>query len=154
MSMASMVSVWSRGNLSSSDGCWFKLTCSIWYSRHSLIFKSAWFCRVLRQGGYLVLLLSLQLSAQIKKLIKSNTLNPEPCTASRDKESHDRTHSMNAHSSKTDEHRDTERSKLSSLHLQSTHRVSLGSTDGIIHTYTKTHHLTCWNTHIQKHSLH
>ncbi|KAI4887174.1 hypothetical protein NFI96_021283 [Prochilodus magdalenae] len=99
--------------------------------------------RVLRQGGYLVLLLSLQLSAQIKKLIKSNTLNPEPCTASRDKESHDSTHSMNAHSSKTDEHRDTERSKLSSLHLQSTHRVSLGSTDGVIHTYTKTDHVPC-----------
>ncbi|XP_036450057.1 THUMP domain-containing protein 2 [Colossoma macropomum] len=98
--------------------------------------------RVLREGGYLVLLLSLQLSAQIKKLVKSNTLNPESRAAGRDDESPDRTHDVNTHSSETDEDRETERLKLSSLLLQNTHRVSLGSTDAIIHTYTKTHTLT------------
>ncbi|XP_053538828.1 THUMP domain-containing protein 2 [Ictalurus punctatus] len=76
--------------------------------------------RVLREGGNLVLLLSLQLSALIKKLIRSDA----------------------HHASEPDaDGRQTGKSRLgfNSLLLQSTHRVSLGSTDALIHTYTKTH---------------
>uniref|UniRef100_A0A3B4EC68 Ribosomal RNA large subunit methyltransferase K/L-like methyltransferase domain-containing protein n=1 Tax=Pygocentrus nattereri TaxID=42514 RepID=A0A3B4EC68_PYGNA len=98
--------------------------------------------RVLSDGGYLVLLLSLQLSGQIKKLVKSNTPNPESRAAGRNTKSPDHTHGVSKHSSEPDENRETERLKLSSLLLQNTHRVSLGSTDAIIHTYTKTHTLT------------
>ncbi|GAA6088627.1 THUMP domain-containing protein 2 isoform X1, partial [Tachysurus ichikawai] len=79
--------------------------------------------RVLRDGGTLVLLLSLQLSVLIKKLIKSRA-DEDPHATETDAGSHD-----------------TEKSKitLDSLLLQSKHRVSLGTTDALIHTYTKRH---------------
>ncbi|XP_060789343.1 THUMP domain-containing protein 2 [Neoarius graeffei] len=83
--------------------------------------------RVLREGGNLVLLLSLQLSALIKKLIKSDTLDlqSQAVDCNEDADAADRI--------------ETERSKstFNSLILQSKYRVSLGSTDALIHTYTK-----------------
>ncbi|XP_026999517.2 THUMP domain-containing protein 2 isoform X1 [Tachysurus fulvidraco] len=84
--------------------------------------------RVLRDGGTLVLLLSLQLSVLIKKLIRSDTSDPQ----SRPDD--------DPRSTETDAGgRDTEKSTFDSLLLQSKHRVSLGSTDALIHTYTKRH---------------
>lgn len=95
--------------------------------------------RVLRPGGNLVLLLSLQLSAQIKRLIKSDTLDASSCNSS---------HSEAAQtgSFETSEPKrscSTETLKFGSLVLQSKHRVSLGSTDALIHTYTKIHGRIC-----------
>ncbi|KAB5561964.1 hypothetical protein PHYPO_G00012520 [Pangasianodon hypophthalmus] len=92
--------------------------------------------RVLREGGILVLLLSLQLSALIKKLMKSDTLDLQSHAAGCDEDTH---------TSETDAgSRETEKLKFTfnSLLLQSKHRVSLGSTDALIHTYTK-RHTTC-----------
>uniref|UniRef100_W5KUX3 THUMP domain containing 2 n=1 Tax=Astyanax mexicanus TaxID=7994 RepID=W5KUX3_ASTMX len=97
--------------------------------------------RVLRDGGHLVLLLSLQLSARIRKLIKSSSSSHQSHTADHDEESADSTHTTNTHTS-DEKSSDTKSLKLSSLVLQSTHRVSLGSTDALIHTYKKIH-----NTH-------
>ncbi|KAG9268407.1 THUMP domain-containing protein 2 [Astyanax mexicanus] len=97
--------------------------------------------RVLRDGGHLVLLLSLQLSARIRKLIKSSSSSHQSHTADHDEESADSTHTANTHTS-DEKSSDTKSLKLSSLVLQSTHRVSLGSTDALIHTYKKIH-----NTH-------
>lgn len=83
------------------------------------------FYRVLREGGNLVLLLSLQLSALVKKHIGSDA--PD----------------LRSRASETDAgSRETEKITLNSLLLQSKHRVSLGSTDALIHTYTK-RHATC-----------
>ncbi|TSS85074.1 THUMP domain-containing protein 2 [Bagarius yarrelli] len=68
------------------------------------------------------LLLSLQLSALIKKLVHSED--------------------RDTHASETDAGRREMKKKQSafdSLLLQSKHRVSLGSTDALIHTYTKRH---------------
>ncbi|KAF7704776.1 THUMP domain-containing protein 2 isoform X1 [Silurus meridionalis] len=75
--------------------------------------------RVLREGGTLVLLLSLQLSSLIKKLVPSEALESQSVGST----------------SETD----VFQGPLNSLLLQSKHRVSLGSTDALVHTYTKTH---------------
>ncbi|XP_072546162.1 THUMP domain-containing protein 2 isoform X2 [Salminus brasiliensis] len=94
--------------------------------------------RVLREGGYLVLLLSLQLSAQVKKLLESSSPSRQPRATTHDEESPDSTHTVNTHISETDKHGcEAESLKLRSLVLQNTHRVSLGSTDALIHTYSK-----------------
>ncbi|XP_691263.5 U6 snRNA (guanine-N(2))-methyltransferase THUMPD2 [Danio rerio] len=87
--------------------------------------------RVLRVGGHLVLLLSLQLSAQLKKII---------CTPEQEKHSKSldtnsvHTEPSNAHKESTETHKTL---LISSLQSQKKHRVSLGSTDAFIHTYTK-----------------
>ncbi|XP_053365247.1 THUMP domain-containing protein 2 isoform X4 [Clarias gariepinus] len=85
--------------------------------------------RVLHQGGNLVLLLSLQLSVLIKKLIGTDSLGMRSNAADCDQD---------AHTSETS----AEKFSLNSLLLQSKHRVSLGSTDALIHTYIK-RHTTC-----------
>ncbi|XP_053365244.1 THUMP domain-containing protein 2 isoform X1 [Clarias gariepinus] len=87
------------------------------------------FYRVLHQGGNLVLLLSLQLSVLIKKLIGTDSLGMRSNAADCDQD---------AHTSETS----AEKFSLNSLLLQSKHRVSLGSTDALIHTYIK-RHTTC-----------
>ncbi len=111
--------------------------------------------RVLRVGGHLVLLLSLQLSAQLKKTI---------CT----QEHHQNVNSLDTNNLHTDpsntQNESTDTPKplmfpkssseisptpllISSLQAQRTHRVSLGSTDAFIHIYTKikTQTLSHWN---------
>ncbi|XP_066538360.1 THUMP domain-containing protein 2 [Hoplias malabaricus] len=102
--------------------------------------------RVLREGGSLILLLSLQLSAQINKIIKSNKLNSHSGAANHDVGSHDSAHTMKTQISETSQHNQTKILKFSSLHLQNKHKVSLGTTDAIIHTYIKAHIQT--ETHI------
>lgn len=82
--------------------------------------------RVLREGGNLVLLLSLQLSALIKKLITSDPIQLQSRAAGCEDD---------AQASETGKLKLT----FHSLLLQSKHRVSLGSTDALIHTYTKRH---------------
>ncbi|XP_056332978.1 THUMP domain-containing protein 2 [Danio aesculapii] len=87
--------------------------------------------RVLRVGGHLVLLLSLQLSAQLKKIIC--TPEQEQHSKSLDTKSV-HTEPSNAHKESTETHKPL---LISSLQSQKKHRVSLGSTDAFIHTYTK-----------------
>ncbi|XP_051578700.1 THUMP domain-containing protein 2 isoform X1 [Myxocyprinus asiaticus] len=106
--------------------------------------------RVLRVGGHLVLLLSLQLSAQLKKIICTHEHNPST--------HNQHTNSSDIHSGNTDpsnthnECKDTPKTitfhkscsetsntpiLISSLQAQRSHKVSLGNTDAFIQVYTK-----------------
>ncbi|XP_043118275.1 THUMP domain-containing protein 2 [Puntigrus tetrazona] len=101
--------------------------------------------RVLRVGGHLVLLLSLQLSAQLKKIIctpehnqnvnslDTNNLHTDPSKTH--KESTDAPLMFDKASSEMS----NTQFFIRSLQAHRTHRVSLGSTDALIHTYTKIH---------------
>lgn len=101
--------------------------------------------RVLRVGGHLVLLLSLQLSAQLKKTIctqehhqnvnslDTNNLHTDPSNTQN--ESTDTPKPLMF--SKSSSEISTTPLLISSLQAQRTHRVSLGSTDAFIHIYTK-----------------
>ncbi|XP_035388512.1 THUMP domain-containing protein 2 isoform X1 [Electrophorus electricus] len=104
--------------------------------------------RVLCEGGCLIILLSLQLSAQMKKLVNSNALTPQSQMTELDKDPQGKSRGLGMqgpeHSWGTDE------LALSSLQLQNIHRVSLGSSDGIIHTYTKIQ--TLKHTHANTHT--
>lgn len=110
------------------------------------------FCRVIRVGGHLVLLLSLQLSAQLKKIICTHKHN-QNLNSSDTNRVH--TDPSNTHSESTDKpktltfHKSSSEASntpllISSLQAQRTHKVSLGSTDAFIHTYTKIQH-SHWN---------
>ncbi|XP_050988624.1 THUMP domain-containing protein 2 [Labeo rohita] len=104
--------------------------------------------RVLRVGGHLVLLLSLQLSAQLKKTICAQEHN-QNVNSLETKNVH--TDLSNTHYESTDTtdtpklltvHRSSSETSntpllIRSLQAQKKHRVSLGSTDAFIHTYTK-----------------
>ncbi|KAG5266600.1 hypothetical protein AALO_G00233940 [Alosa alosa] len=101
--------------------------------------------RVLRVGGSLVLLLSLQLSTLLKKKILKDAL-PCPATTAVGSPASDTLLSSETDTCVTHTH--SENAKLSdgltlrpfcSLHTHSIHKVSLGNTDAVIHTYTKTH---------------
>ncbi|XP_073683542.1 THUMP domain-containing protein 2-like [Garra rufa] len=101
--------------------------------------------RVLRVGGHLVLLLSLQLSAQLEKTIcthehnqnvnslDTNNVHTEPSNTHN--ESTNTSNPLTFHKSSSE----TSNTPLliRSLQAQRKHRVSLGSTDAFIHTYTK-----------------
>uniref|UniRef100_A0A8C1I1K4 THUMP domain containing 2 n=1 Tax=Cyprinus carpio carpio TaxID=630221 RepID=A0A8C1I1K4_CYPCA len=101
--------------------------------------------RVLRVGGHLVLLLSLQLSAQLKKTIcthehnqnvnslDTNNLHTDPSNTHN--ESTDTPKPLMFHKSSSE--MSNSPLLISSLQAQRTHKVSLGSTDAFIHTYTK-----------------
>ncbi|XP_016319077.1 THUMP domain-containing protein 2 isoform X1 [Sinocyclocheilus anshuiensis] len=101
--------------------------------------------RVLRVGGHLVLLLSLQLSAQLKKTVcthehnqnvnslDTNNLHTDPSNTHN--ESTDTPKPLMFHKSSSE--MSNSPLLISSLQAQRTHRVSLGSTDAFIHTYTK-----------------
>ncbi|XP_057200244.1 THUMP domain-containing protein 2 [Triplophysa rosa] len=96
--------------------------------------------RVLRVGGHLVLLLSLQLSAQLKKIIckhnqhanSSDTQRVHTDPTNSNKECTDTPENLMCYksSSKTP-------ILITSLQAHRTHKVSLGSTDAFIHTFTK-----------------
>ncbi|XP_067223823.1 THUMP domain-containing protein 2 [Chanodichthys erythropterus] len=101
--------------------------------------------RVIRVGGHLVLLLSLQLSAQLKKTICTHKHN-QHLNSSDTNNVH--TDPSNTHNESTDTpktitfHKPSSETSntpllISSLQAQRTHRVSLGSTDAFIHIYTK-----------------
>ncbi|KAK2878796.1 hypothetical protein Q8A67_019587 [Cirrhinus molitorella] len=94
--------------------------------------------RVLRVGGHLVLLLSLQLSAQLKKTICTHEHNQNVigCNSLDTNNVH-----TDPSSTDTPKHTSSETSNtpllIRSLQAQRKHKVSLGSTDAFIHTYTK-----------------
>ncbi|XP_062375652.1 THUMP domain-containing protein 2 [Sardina pilchardus] len=101
--------------------------------------------RVLCVGGSLVLLLSLQLSTLLKKKIVKDAL-PCPATTAAPSPASDTLLSSETNAGVTHTH--GENAQLSdgltlrpfcSLHTHSIHKVSLGNTDAVIHTYTKTH---------------
>ncbi|XP_030643355.1 THUMP domain-containing protein 2 [Chanos chanos] len=114
--------------------------------------------RVLSVNGSLVLLLSLQLSALLKKL-----LSPDRCLLATDPLTNKNTSNIDSSDTHTNTCRpdtDTHSNKHSSegdiqlspctLQLQSIYRVSLGNTDGLIHKYLKTmygHTATKAHTH-------
>ncbi|XP_056120310.1 THUMP domain-containing protein 2 [Rhinichthys klamathensis goyatoka] len=104
--------------------------------------------RVIRVGGHLVLLLSLQLSAQLKKIIcthkhnqllnSSDTNNVHTDPSNTRNESTDKPETLTFHKSSSEASNTP--LLISSLQAQRTHKVSLGSTDAFIHTYTKIQH--------------
>ncbi|XP_077095649.1 U6 snRNA (guanine-N(2))-methyltransferase THUMPD2 isoform X3 [Siphateles boraxobius] len=104
--------------------------------------------RVIRVGGHLVLLLSLQLSAQLKKIIcthkhnqhlnSSDTNNVHTDPSNICNESTDKPKALTFHKSSSEALNTP--LLISSLQAQRTHKVSLGSTDAFIHTYTKIQH--------------
>ncbi|XP_028845482.1 THUMP domain-containing protein 2 [Denticeps clupeoides] len=85
--------------------------------------------RVLCAGGTLVLLLSLQLSSLLKKKIDPSAHLP-PHRRSPDTASQAQTCPSHVPAACAPQ-------PLGSLRLRSVHRVSLGNTDALIHTYTK-----------------
>ncbi|ROJ78871.1 THUMP domain-containing protein 2 [Anabarilius grahami] len=91
--------------------------------------------RVIRVGGHLVLLLSLQLSAQLKKTICTHKNNQHLNSSDTHNESTDTPKTITFYKSSSE----TSNTPLlmSSLQAQRTHKVSLGSTDAFIHIYTK-----------------
>ncbi|XP_067310689.1 THUMP domain-containing protein 2 [Pseudorasbora parva] len=101
--------------------------------------------RVICVGGHLVLLLSLQLSAQLKKTIcthkhnhhlnssDTNNAHNDPSNTHNDCTDTPKTLMFNKSTSETS----NTPLLLSSLQARRTHKVSLGSTDAFIHTYTK-----------------
>lgn len=104
--------------------------------------------RVIRVGGHLVLLLSLQLSAQLKKIIcthkhnqnlnSSDTNNVHTDPSNIRNESTDKPKTLTFHKSSSEVSNTP--FLIRSLQAQRTHKVSLGSTDAFIHTYTKIQH--------------
>ncbi|TRY94089.1 hypothetical protein DNTS_027318 [Danionella cerebrum] len=93
--------------------------------------------RVLRVGGHLVLLLSLQLSAQMRKVI---------CTQKQEQTSESLGKNIELSNASNTLKECSETFKpilISSLQIQRTHKVSLGSTDAFIHTYIKIQTPTC-----------
>lgn len=98
------------------------------------------FSRVLSVGGHLVLLLSLQLSAQLKKIICKHNQHANSSDA---QSVHTDPTNANSECTDTPENLSCYKSSsetpilITSLQTHRTHKVSLGSTDAFIHTFTK-----------------
>lgn len=94
--------------------------------------------RVLRVGGHIVLLLSLQLSAQLKKIICKHN---QHANSSDTQSAHSNPTNANNTCTDTSENLMCHSSEIpmliTSLQEHRKHKVSLGSTDGFIHTFTK-----------------